>query len=121
MQKMFRFGLVVISTGVVLSAAGLGGCYQAARYPAPAAAIPRGPIQPAWPDLPENAACTKDLKRFQAVLWDDVTTGNLNQSVYDKIEADLDRAADACAQGQDSEARAIIRSTKLKHGYRAFL
>jgi hypothetical protein len=55
------------------------------------------------------------------VLDADVGTGNLARSVYEKIGADMSRAAEACAAGKDSEARAIIRSTKLKHGYRAYL
>lgn len=110
------------SAGVLLAAISLAGCAQYAAPPVPmAAAVPHGPAQPQWPGLPEKAACTTDLNKYQTLLWSDVTTGNLNQSVYDQIEADLSRAANACAGGHDSEARAIIRSTKLKHGYRAFL
>jgi hypothetical protein len=120
MQKMSR--VLFISVGVSLAAMALGGCNRTYGPPAPvAAAVPRGPAPPDWPNLPEKAACTNDLNRYQTVIWGDVTTGNLNRSVYDQIEADLNRAANACAQGHDGEARAIIRSTKLKHGYRAYL
>ena len=45
------------------------------------------------------------------------TTGNLNQKVYNAIEADLSRAASACAAGKDGEALGIIHATKEKHGY----
>jgi len=69
--------------------------------------------------LPEGAPCANDLNHYQTVLDADVGTGNVNRSVYDQIEIDLGRAADACAAGHDGEARAIVRSTKLQHGYRA--
>jgi hypothetical protein len=80
---------------------------------------PRTPAPPDWPKLPEGAACTKDLNHYQTVLDADVGTGNVNRSVYDQIETDLGRAANECAAGHDGEARAIIRSTKVQHGYRA--
>ena len=122
MPKISKLGVVSASIGLLFAAMTLGSCSRSYGPPAPvAAAVPRGPVQPNWPSLPEKAACTNDLNRYQNVLWGDVTTGNLNQSVYELIEADLSRAANACAEGNDSEARAIIRSTKLKHGYRAYL
>ena len=109
-----------ISAGVFLATIALGGCNQTSGSSAPVAAVaPRAPAPPSWPKLPEDAACTNDLNHYQAVLDADVGTGNVNRSVYDQIETDLGRAANACAAGQDGEARAIIRSTKLQHGYRA--
>jgi hypothetical protein len=122
MRKMPWFGAVLISTGGLFAAAGLGGCAQPPRAPAAvAAAGPHAPAPPDWPKLPENASCTGDLNRYQTILWSDVTTGNLNVSVYDKIEAELSRAAHACEAGNDSEARAIIRAAKSNYGYRAYL
>lgn len=109
-----------LSTGVFLVAVALCACSQPAGYSGPVAAVaPRAPAPPNWPQLPEGAACTKDINHYQTVLDADVHTGNVNRSVYDQIETDLSRAADACAAGRDGEARAIIRSTKLRHGYRA--
>jgi hypothetical protein len=124
MRKTTRFGSISstasISTGVFLAAITLGGCNRTSGSSAPVAAVaPQGPAAPNWPKLPEGAACTNDLNHYQTVLDADVRTGNVNRSVYDQIEADLGRAADACAAGHDGEARAIIRSTKLQHGYRA--
>ena len=124
MRKTSQFGSIFstasLLTGVFLAAIALGACSQTAGYSAPVAAVgPRTPAPPNWPQLPEGAACTKDLNHYQTVLDADVHTGNVNRSVYDQIETDLGRAADACAAGHDGEARAIIRSTKLQHGYRA--
>ncbi|MCI0598513.1 MAG: hypothetical protein L0Y50_10525 [Beijerinckiaceae bacterium] len=123
MQGMSGFGtlsgIAIISAGLVIAALALGACGRPPGTAPVAAAVPQAPARPSWPGLPENAACTKDLNHYQTVLDADVGTGNLNRSVYDEIEIDLGRAADACAAGRDGEARAIIRSTKVKHGYRA--
>ena len=124
MRKTSRLGSIFstasVSTGVFLAAIALGGCNQTSGSSAPVAAVaPKAPAPPNWPKLPEGAACANDLNHYQTVLDADVGTGNVNRSVYDQIEIDLGRAADACAAGHDGEARAIIRSTKLRHGYRA--
>ncbi|MGH6842314.1 MAG: hypothetical protein ACREDV_09535 [Methylocella sp.] len=124
MRKSSQFESLVrtasLSTGVFLAAIALGGCAQTPGPTGPVAAVsPRAPAPPNWPQLPEGASCTKDLNHYQTVLDADVRTGNVNRSVYDEIEIDLGRAAGACAAGRDGEARAIIRSTKIRHGYRA--
>ncbi len=114
MQRIF-FSIAVAGAAVALC-----GCNQSVGAPPPVAAAPTsGANQPSWPPLPESAACTESLNSYQKVLNADVSTGNLNQSVYDEIEADLSRAATACAAGKDGEAAGIIRSTKTKHGYHA--
>jgi hypothetical protein len=115
-----RFSGASVSAGVFLAAIALGGCNQTSGSSPPVAAVaPQAPAPPNWPKLPEGAACTNDLNHYQTVLNADVGTGNVNRSVYDQIETDLGRAANECAAGHDGEARAIIRSTKLQHGYRA--
>lgn len=111
------FGIASPLAGLLLAALVLGGCARSAG--APMAALPLGPARPAWPALPENAACTKDLNHYQALIDTDVSTGMLNRSVYDAIEMDMSRAAAACANGKDGEALAILRATKVKHGYSA--
>lgn len=112
---------IVLSGAIIGAAAGLCGCNMSsgASDPAPVAAAPSsGAPPPAWPPLPA-AACADSLNSYQKVLTADVTSGNLNKTVYEQIEADLLRAANACAAGKDGEALGIIRSTKEKHGYRA--
>jgi hypothetical protein len=114
MQRIF---LLMAITG---AAAALCACNQSAQpYEAPVAAAPSTRAAPAWPELPAAAACTDKLNSYQKVLTADVTTGNLNEKVYNEIEADLSRAANACAAGKDGEALGIIHATKEKHGYHA--
>ena len=124
MRKMSKFrslfSTACLPASVLLAALALGGCNQTSGSTAPVAtAAPQAPAPPNWPKLPEGAACTNDLTHYQTVLDADVGTGNVNRSVYDQIETELVAAANACAAGHDSEARAIIRTAKLKHGYRA--
>lgn len=108
---------ICLSIAIIAAAAALGGCYQGQPYAATPG--PSGIAEPTWPALPQTAACTDKLNTYQKVLTGDVTSGNLNKSVYDLIEADLLRAANACAAGKDSDALSIIHATKEKHGYRA--
>jgi hypothetical protein len=115
------------SIGMVAAAIGLAGCNQttASQTSAPVAsaavapANPGSPTEPAWPPLPEGAACTGELNRFQTILKSDAGTGNLNRSVYDKIQTELKPAAEACAAGKDAEAHKLVQASKARHGYRA--
>jgi hypothetical protein len=112
----------VLSAAIIGASVGLCGCNMSSgsSNSTPVAAAPSsGAGAPAWPPLPPAAACTETLNKYQEVLTADVKSGNLNKTVYDQIEADLVRAAGACAAGKDGDAMAIIRSTKEKHGYHA--
>jgi|ERR1019366_5781017 hypothetical protein len=114
------FSASCLPASVLLAALALGGCNQTSGSSAPVAtAAPQAPAPPNWPKLPDGAACTNELTHYQTVLDADVGTGNVNRSVYDEIETELVPAANACAAGKDGEARSMIRSAKLKHGYRA--
>ncbi len=122
MQRMSGFGSLsgteLAFVGIVFAALGLGGCVQTAGYAPVAAGVPQARARPAWPSLPENAACTKELTHFETFLEGEAGVGNLNRTVYDKIEIDMSRAANACAAGKDGEARAIVHSIKSTYGYR---
>jgi hypothetical protein len=82
----------------------------------PPGAIPG--VTPSTFHLPGGAGCSGEIARFQAVLQNDVDTGNVAQSVYDRAEPDLNRASAACSAGRDGEARSILASTKGRFGYR---
>jgi hypothetical protein len=110
---------ILLTAAVIGLTAALCGCNASSDSPPVATAPSSAGSTPAWPPLPAAAACSESLNGYQTVLTADVKSGNLNKSVYDQIEADLLRAATACAAGKDGEAAGIIRSTKEKHGYHA--
>jgi hypothetical protein len=112
------FGTALSFAWILVAACGLGGCNQTTGYVPLAAAVPQAPGRLAWPILPENAACSKELTHFETFLEGETGVGNLNRTVYDKIEIDMSRAANACAAGKDGEARAIVHSIKSTYGYR---
>jgi curli biogenesis system outer membrane secretion channel CsgG len=84
------------------------------------AATPPAPPPAAVAGLPSSSAsgCSGDIAQFKAVLKNDVDTGNVGQSVYNRANADLGRAESACAAGRDGEARSLVASTKSRFGYR---
>lgn len=102
----------------VLIALALTGCNASA--PAPQAESPqvaRSTI--AQPDfkLPPGSGCSGDITRWEAVLKNDVDSGNVNQSVYNEIQREISSAAAACSAGRDGEARALVSASKRRHGY----
>ncbi|ACB94320.1 hypothetical protein [Beijerinckia indica] len=108
------------TAGALLLALGLGACNQTTAANQPqvvAAAVPTGTAP--RPDLPPQAACTKDYDHYQDILKADVTTGNVDQKVYEQIQGELSKASSACAAGRDGEALALIRASKSRHGYHA--
>lgn len=105
----------VIGLAGLLASLALGACTQTAAAPPPGA-IPG--VTPNTFHMPAGGGCSGDIARFQAVLKNDVGTGNVAQSVYDRAEPDLNRASAACSAGRDGEARSILASTKSRFGYR---
>ncbi len=105
-------GAAVVSLGLLA-----GACTQTATPPAPPPGVIPG-VTPSTFRLPDGAGCSGEVARFQAVLKNDVDTGNVNQSVYNRAEPDINRAAAACSAGRDGEARAILAATKSRFGYR---
>lgn len=77
------------------------------------------PIPADWPKLPEGAACTAELERFQTILRSDVEKGYINRPVYEQVQPELKTAAEACAAGRDAEARKLVQASKKRYGYRA--
>lgn len=64
-----------------------------------------------------QAGCAGEIGRYQAVLDNDLATGNVNKSVYDRASADLGRATAACQAGRDAEAVRMVAATKSRYGY----
>ena len=84
---------------------------------APTTAVVTAP--PSSFGLPPGAPCSGEIGRYDAVVKDDLRTGNVDQKVYDQIERELSRASAACSAGKGGEAHGIVARSKAKHGYRA--
>ncbi|HEV2574179.1 MAG TPA: hypothetical protein VGU72_20770 [Beijerinckiaceae bacterium] len=105
---------------LLLSATVLTGCNS--TQPQVSAAAPTetySSVTPASFRMPEGSGCAGEVARWQAIQDNDRQTGNVNQSVYNQIKADIDKASAACQAGRDGEARAIVRASRTRHGYPA--
>ncbi len=63
-------------------------------------------------------SCGPAIAEFQAVMDNDQKSGNVNQSVYRKVVADLDGVKAACAAGRTAEANNRLVAIKARYGYR---
>lgn len=96
----------------------LAACNQtAAPRPAPSSG-PAPSLSRSDGRLPEGAGCAGEIARTRAVLANDRTTGNVNESVYRRITSEIEPAASACAAGRDAEATRMLTAVKARHGYR---
>lgn len=103
---------------LAVGALGLAGCNASdGAGMAPTTAVATAP--PSSFGLPPGAPCSSEIGRYDAVVKDDLRTGNVQQKVYDQIQKELARATAACAAGKGGEAHALVSSSKAKHGYRA--
>ena len=64
------------------------------------------------------AACGGAIAEFEAIATSDAGTGNLNKSVYHRIEAELAPVKAQCSAGHDAEASRGLAAIKSRHGYR---
>ena len=95
-------------------------CLTACNEPGDRAAPTTAAVTtPTRSDLPSGAPCSGEIDRYDAVVKDDLRTGNVDQKVYDQVERELARAAASCSAGKGGEAHAIVAASKSKHGYRA--
>jgi hypothetical protein len=64
-----------------------------------------------------GTGCNAEIARYRAVMSNDLATGNVNQSVYNRVDRDIAQAEAACAGGRDAEAVRMVNTTKARHGY----
>jgi hypothetical protein len=67
---------------------------------------------------PASAACSGAVSEFEAIVTNDVKTGNLNKSVYSRIVSELGSVKAQCGAGHDAEATRALAAIKSRHGYR---
>jgi hypothetical protein len=67
--------------------------------------------------LPEGTGCAADIARFRAIMRNDMETGHTTKSVFDQIEAEMQRADGMCSSGNSGGASAHVRATRVRFGY----
>lgn len=102
-------------------AASLCGCAGAGSTTAPVQPeIPAGVGTAAQhASLSGPPGCSRAITEYEKIVDRDVTTGYLNQSVYDQIVRDINAGPrPACASGNDAKGLAELTRVKKSHGYR---
>lgn len=71
------------------------------------------------PPLSGPPGCTRAITEYEKIVDRDVTTGYLEQNVYNQIVQGINSGArPACASGRDADALSQLASVKRAHGYR---
>jgi hypothetical protein len=103
---------------VILASAALTGCNSVAPTPSAAPPAPASiVVTPPGFKLPEGGGCAGEIARYRAIQDNDLAMGSVNQSIYNQIHDEIGAAAKICAEGNDARARAMILSSRQRHGY----
>lgn len=108
---------------VLVLALALAGCVipdgEAAppQAAAPAAAGPGAAARTTALDIPLGLPCGAELNSFKSVLDNDLRTGHVNKTVYDRAIGDLKPVVAAAEAGRNVEAIALTNATKRRFGY----
>jgi hypothetical protein len=83
-----------------------------------AATAPGGAnVTPSGFNLPSGSGCGGEIAQYRAVMSNDLATGHVNQSVYNRVDREIAGAEAACSAGRDAEALRMVNATKARHGY----
>jgi len=63
------------------------------------------------------AGCAGEVSAYRAVMENDRATGHVAESVYRRVEGEIERAAEACAAGREADAVRMLNATKARFGY----
>ena len=61
--------------------------------------------------------CRAAITRFHAIVDSDARSGNLNRSVYLRMQPDLQRVGAECQAGHDAQSLRDLRGVKARYGY----
>ncbi len=67
--------------------------------------------------LPAGGDCSAELTRYRAIQSNDIAMGHVAKSVSNQIKRELEVAEKTCSAGEDAKAKAMIRASKVRHGY----
>lgn len=62
--------------------------------------------------------CAGPINQLRAVVDSDAASGNLNRSVYARMQPGLAQAAALCRSGHPAEALRELQAVKHRNGYR---
>jgi hypothetical protein len=96
----------------------LAACASSETPPPVSAGAAPGSGMVSRPALVGPAACTKPIGDYERLIDDDVTTGHLSKSVYDRIVNDLVDVRASCAAGRSGPALVDLAAVKARYGYR---
>jgi hypothetical protein len=111
---------LLLLSGLVCGAAlALSACNASAPSAlAPTAETATG-VTPSSFRMPDGAGCAGEIARWKAIQDNDLATGHVSKSVYDRIASDIAQASAACQAGRDADARALVRASRVRNGYPA--
>lgn len=69
------------------------------------------------PPLPDGNDCAAVIARWQDFSGRETKGGHMDESVYNQIQNEIDRADHLCQAGQDAQARRAVAESKRRHGY----
>ncbi len=75
-------------------------------------------VSASMPPAIAGGSCEAAIARFRTIIDSDAQTGNLDQSVYDRIRPELRQVAAECQAGHAAEALRALAAVKHRHGYR---
>ncbi|NJO54731.1 MAG: hypothetical protein HC829_07725 [Bacteroidales bacterium] len=103
----------------LVSVLALGACntLETSTAPAPAAAPVNPNAKVASLDIPLGESCGAELSAYKAVMDNDLRTGHVNKTVYDKVIAELAGRVASCQAARSYEAIALMNATKRRYGY----
>ena len=98
---------IVTPTLLLTGVLALAACNQTATAPASTGVMASS----------SGTGCNGEIGRYRAVMSNDLATGHVNQSVYNRVDREITQAEAACAAGRDAEAVRMVNATKARHGY----
>ena len=113
------FLVIAACTGLAAcNSAGSGGAASPAPPASAYAGLPPG-VSPDGFKLPEGSGCAAEIARWKAIQDNDLNTGHVGKTVYERIQGDIAKASEACQAGKDAEAVSIVRQSRVRNGYPA--
>lgn len=66
---------------------------------------------------PDDGTCSGAIAHWQGVAAREDKGGFMDDSVFARIQGEIDRASALCGAGQDAQARRAVTESMRRHGY----